>query len=388
MTTVPPPGTERSLAKPPPPQPAEPRLPSPAEDRGFGWRVAETTAIVLGVLLLASLLWFAADVLLLLFGAVLLAALLRAATNGAVGLTGLGDGWALALVLLLGTGGLIALGWVLVPRVIDQIPDLVDSLATTLGRLEQTLGLGELAQDVVQDLDLVDVLPSPAGILGGATGLISSTFGVLANVVIVSVIGIYLAADPELYLRGVQRLVPIGRRERARALLMELGRTLRWWMVGQLVSMSAVGLLSYAGLSLLGVPLALTLAVVAFFLTFIPFIGPLLSAIPVILVAFSEGPTTALYAFLLYSAIQMLEGYLLTPNVQRRSVALPPALTIAAQVLLGVLVGALGVVLATPLAATALVVVNQLYVEKALGDDRPTPSDGDARPPASEAAAD
>jgi len=376
------------LAKPPTPQPAEPRLPSPSEDRGFGWRVAETTAIVLGVLLLASLLWFAADVLLLLFGAVLLAALLRAAANGVVGLTGLGDGWALALVLLLGTGGLIALGWVLVPRVIGQIPDLLESLATTLGGLEQALGVGELAQDVVQDLDLADVLPSPAGILGGATGLISSTFGMLANVVIVSVIGIYLAADPELYLRGVQRLVPIGRREPARALLMELGRTLRWWMVGQLVSMTAVGLLSYAGLSLLGVPLALTLAVVAFFLTFIPFIGPLLSAIPVVLVALSEGPTTALYAFLLYSAIQLLEGYLLTPNVQRRSVALPPALTIAAQVLLGVLVGALGVILATPLAAAALVVVNRLYVEETLGDDRPAPTDSDAWPPASEAAAD
>ena len=127
---------------------------------------------------------------------------------------------------------------------------------------------------------------------------------------------------------------------------------------------------------------------VAFLLTFIPFIGPLLSAIPVVLVAFSEGPATALYALLLYSAIQMLEGYVLTPNVQRRSVSLPPALTIAAQVLLGVLVGALGVVLATPLAATGLVVVNKLYVREVLGDDQPTPTDGDATPSASKSAAD
>lgn len=376
------------MAKPLPPQRSQPRLPAPTEDRGFGWRVVETTAIVLGVLLLASLLWFAADVLLLLFGAVLLAALLRAATNGLVGLTGLRDGWSLALVLLLGTGALTALGWLLVPQVIDQIPELVDNLATTLRELQQTLGLSQLAEEVVQDVNLSDILPTPAGILGGATGLISSTFGVLANVVIVSVIGIYLAADPELYLRGVQRLMPVGQRERTRALLLALGRTLRWWMVGQLVSMTAVGLLSYVGLRLLGVPLALTLATVAFLLTFIPFIGPLLSAIPVVLVAFSEGPTTALYAFLLYSAIQLLEGYVLTPNVQRRSVALPPALTIAAQVLLGVLVGALGVILATPLAATALVVVNQLYVREVLGDDRPTPTDRDDPPSAHRAAAD
>jgi predicted PurR-regulated permease PerM len=136
------------------------------------------------------------------------------------------------------------------------------------------------------------------------------------------------------------------------------------------------------------VPLALILAVVAFLLTFIPFIGPLLSAIPVVLVAFSAGPATALDALLLYSAIQMLEGYVLTPNVQRRSVSLPPALTIAAQVLLGVLVGALGVILATPLAATGLVVVKELYVREVLGDDQPTPTEHYGSPSAPKAAAD
>jgi predicted PurR-regulated permease PerM len=133
------------------------------------------------VLLLASLLWFAADVLLLLFAAVLIATLLRAATNGLVQLTRLADDWALALVILLATGGMVALGWVLMPRVIDQIPDLLDSLAATLGRLDEALGAGEVAKELANALDLADVLPSPAGIPGGATGLISSTFGVLAN---------------------------------------------------------------------------------------------------------------------------------------------------------------------------------------------------------------
>ena len=227
------------------PQRAQLRRPAPAEDPGFGWRVAETTAIVLGMLLLASLLWVAADVLLLLFGAVLLAALLRAATNGLVALTGLGAGWSLALVVLLGTGGLIGLGWMLVPQLIDQLPVLMDNLATTLAELEQTLGVGEMARELADDIELADLLPSPAGILGGATGLISSTFGFFAYVVIVGVISVYLAADPQLYVRGVLRLVPIGHRERTCALLNELGRTLRWWMVGQLISMTAVGLLSY-----------------------------------------------------------------------------------------------------------------------------------------------
>jgi predicted PurR-regulated permease PerM len=362
---------ELFLTDPQLPRRSPPRVLAPSDDRGFGWRVVETTAIVVGVLLLASLLWFAADVLLLLFAAVLLATLLRAATNGLVGLTGLTDSLALALVVLLATSGLIALGWVLVPQVIDQIPELIESLGATLGELEQALGVGEMARDLADGMDLADILPSPSGLLGGATGLITSTFGVLANLVIVSVLGIYLAANPDLYLRGVARLVPPSKRVPTRNLLEALGHTLRWWMVGQLISMTAVGVLSYVGLSLLGVPLALTLAVVAFFLTFIPFIGPLLSAIPVILVAFSQSPTVALYAFLLYTAIQMLEGYVLTPNVQRRSVSLPPALTIAAQVLLGVLLGALGVTLATPLAAAGMVAVNRLYVEEVLEDDEP-----------------
>ena len=374
------------MAEPPSPRPEQPPG-LPSQDRDFGWQVVETTAIVLSVLLLASLLWFAADVLLLLFAAVLLATLLRAATNGVVGLTGLGDGLALAFVVLLATSGLIALGWVLVPQVIDQIPELVESLGATLGELEQALGVAEMARELANDLDLADFLPS--GFLGGATGLISSTFGALANLVIVSVIGIYLAADPELYLRGAARLVPPGKRVPTRDLLETLGHTLRWWMVGQLISMTAVGFLSYVGLSLLGVPLALTLAVVAFFLTFIPFIGPLLSAIPVILVAFSQSPTTALYAFLLYTAIQMLEGYVLTPNVQRRSVSLPPALTIAAQVLLGVLLGALGVTLATPLAAAAMVAIKRLYVEEVLEDDEPEgPGRAEHAAPSQRAAAD
>ena len=165
------------MAKQQPSQGAQLRRPAPAEDPGFGWRVAETTAIALGVLLLASLLWVAADVLLLLFGAVLLAALLRAATNGLVALTGLGPGWSLALVVLLGTGGLIGLGWMLVPQLIYQLPVLVDNLATTLAELEQTLGVGEMARELADDIELADLLPSPAGILGGATGLISSKFG-------------------------------------------------------------------------------------------------------------------------------------------------------------------------------------------------------------------
>jgi predicted PurR-regulated permease PerM len=128
------------------------------------------------------------------------------------------------------------------------------------------------------------------------------------------------------------------------------------------------GLLSFGGLKLLGVPLALALALIAFLTNFVPFIGPIVAAVPAILVGFSVGADTALWVALLYLGIQFFEGNFLTPMVQRESVDLPPALTIGAQVLFGVLFGTLGVIFATPLAAAGLVAVRMLYIEDVLGD--------------------
>jgi predicted PurR-regulated permease PerM len=329
--------------------------------------------IVLALLVLAAVLWFAADVLLLLFAAVLLATLLRAATNGLTHRTPLPDGAALTLVILLALAVLIGGGLILAPQIASQVPELVNNLGQTVEGLQQKLGLANLTRELTTHLTLKELLLPPAGFLGRATNIISSSFGVVANAVIVVVIGIYLAADPDLYLRGVAHLVPVARRQATRELLEAIGHTLRWWIVGQLVTMTTVGVLTYIGLRLLDVPLALILGVVVFLLTFVPFIGAIMAAIPVVLVAFSQGATIGLYALAVYTGIEMFEGYVLSPLVQRHSVSLPPALTIAAQVLLGVLLGVLGIALATPLAALTLVVINRLYVGALLGEDQPRP---------------
>ena len=133
--------------------------------------------------------------------------------------------------------------------------------------------------------------------------------------------------------------------------------------------MAAVGVLSYVGLLILGVPLALGLAVLTALLEFVPYIGPVLAAVPVILMALTESPATALYAVLLYVAIQLVESNVISPVVQQRAVFLPPALTILFQALMGVLFGLLGILLATPIAAASLVAVQRLYVRDVLGDD-------------------
>lgn len=317
-----------------------------------------------------TIIWLAIDVLLLLFGAVLIATFLRAPTKALVRITGMRDGLALSVVALAVLACLSLFGLVLAPQVIEQLPQLIDNLGRTLESLNREFGLADLAEGMAEEIEgSSSILPSASGLIGGATSLISSTFGVLANVLILLVVAVYLAAAPGMYLEGATRLFPQARRPRVRETLDTIGRTLRWWFIGQLISMTAVGIMSYVGLLLLGVPLALALAVIAFLATFIPFIGPALSAIPVVVVAFSESGQLAVSALALYTVIQSLEGYILTPMVQRQSVALPPALTISAQILSGVLVGAIGVIFATPLAAATMVAVKMLYVEDVLGEE-------------------
>jgi predicted PurR-regulated permease PerM len=200
------------------------------------------------------------------------------------------------------------------------------------------------------------------------TRIFSTTFGALAGLLVFLLVGLYLAVEPSLYTEGVIRLVPIAKRARAHEIVQALGHTLRWWLLGRGVSMLMVRLFTAVGLWLIGVPLALTFGLLAALLTFVPYLGPILSAIPPALLALTQQPQQELYVILLYSGIQGVESYLLMPLVQERTVSLPPALTITAEVVLGILLGVWGIILATPLVAAMLVLVRMLYVEETLGE--------------------
>jgi predicted PurR-regulated permease PerM len=134
--------------------------------------------------------------------------------------------------------------------------------------------------------------------------------------------------------------------------------------------------LTWLGLTLLGVPLALILAVLAGLLAFIPNIGPVIAAVPAVLLSLLEGPQMALYVALLYIGVQTVESYLITPFIQRRTVSLPPALTIAAQFLLGMQAGGFGLFVATPLAAVGLTLAQRLRSPDDAPGDRARESHG------------
>jgi len=185
-------------------------------------------------------------------------------------------------------------------------------------------------------------------------GIVLSSVTIIAGLVIVFSLSIYFAAEPGLYYNGFRRLVPDEHREKLDACAASVAQILRWWVLAKLISMAMVGILITVGLSLVGVPLAGTLGIIAALMTFIPNVGPVISVIPAELLALAISPTEGLLAILVFSVVFTLEGYVVTPLLERNIVKLPPALTLTMQLLLAAIAGPVGVALAAPFAAAIL----------------------------------
>lgn len=338
----------------------------PARSDGLARRVVEIVAIALAVLIVAALLWYAVDVFLLVFAGILLAILLRAPSDWLSEGTGLPGGWSLGVVVLAIVAALALAGRLMAPSLVDQFTQLYESIPLSLDGLQEQLAQYGWAESLLEQDRLASLLPDAQAMLGRATGAISATFGALGSAVVILVLGLYLAINPAVYTSGFTRLLPLDKRPRARQVLAEIGHILRRWLVGRLLSMTVIGVLTFVGLWLLGMPLALILAFLAALLSFIPYIGPIAALVPALLVAFGQGPNQALSVLILYGGVQAVESYLLLPLVQSWTVHMPPALTIAAIILLGVLFGGLGIALAAPLAAAGMVAVKMLYLEDVL----------------------
>jgi predicted PurR-regulated permease PerM len=333
---------------------------------------AKAIGIVAGVALALAVLTLTAQVLLLVFAGVLLAILLRSIANAIDAGLGIGPGWGLAFALI-GIVAVVALtAWILLPDIVAQGRELFQQLPRGWGDLQQRLnsifgGAGVI--DYAFDRAAAPAQGTMQNLIGGAFGVVSGTLGFLGSGLVIFFTAIYLAADPETYRAGVVRLVPPAHRERAEQIIDQVGQVLLWWLLGKFVEMALIGGVTYLGLWALGMPLALSLALIAALLTFVPNFGPIIAAAPAVLIALGDGLTQASLVILLYVAVQAVESYLVTPLIQQRSVSLPPALTLATQLVAVVLLGVLGLALATPLTAAALVLVRELYVKDLLERD-------------------
>lgn len=329
----------------------------------------------LGVYLVA----YSYQFLLLLFASILLGILLYDGSCKIAQRLHLSHYPSLALLLLIITLVTVLLMWLIAPQISKQAQQLYKDIPAAIEHLEQYLQqLGWFNALLGGTPSFEKLMQNASGMLSKAGVLFSGTLGVIGNAIIILFIGIYLAAQPKIYVEGLIKLFPFSKRTRTREVMDELGDTLAQWMLGKVISMAIIGVTTAIGLSLLGVPLALILGLIAGLLDFIPYIGPIMAAVPAILLALMDSPVQALYVMLLFTGLQLLEGYILLPLIERKTVSLPPALTISMQVLLGSLFGLSGVALATPLAAVLAVLIVMLYVQDVLGDPVKTPAEHEA----------
>lgn len=334
---------------------------------GGAWLRHPTTALVriIIAIVLLIVLWQLVGVALLVFAAILVAVGLRAVADPIERHTPLGEGAAFAaavFLLLVMIGGFLAL---LGAQIAGQLRELGRQIPELLSSLGERLGVDDFEETVAERLREFASSDSTMFDLAGAT---LTVLDVGLTIMVVLVAAVFIAARPQVYRKGFLLLWPGGIRPRIAETVDTTGRALRYWLLGQLVAMTIVGSLSAIGLSLLGVPSALALGVIAGVADFVPIVGPIFGAVPAVLVALSISPTLALWVIGLYVVIQLLEGDVLQPLIQKQAVNLPPALTIFALVAAGVLLGPLGVILATPLAVVALVSVKLLYVRHTLGE--------------------
>ncbi len=199
--------------------------------------------------------------------------------------------------------------------------------------------------------------------------IITSVLGAVGGLVIVLFLAMYIAATPGLYREGVLHLVPHRHRGRAEDVLDALRDTLRQWLIARVMAMVIIGVITGGALALLGVKGAAALGVLAGLMEFIPFFGPVISAIPAIGIALVDSPQKALWVIGLYLVVQQLEGNVVTPLLLEKRLDIPPVLTVVAVSALGVVFGVLGMLIAEPLLAAVLVTTKLLYVQDVVGDE-------------------
>jgi predicted PurR-regulated permease PerM len=337
---------------------------------GTVWsRVLALPLTVLAIAVGLALVLYTAPSLLLLFAGILFATLLDACTRGLGHILPVARAWRFALVTLgLASLAVLAIGWGIV-RFPAQVQMLMQVMDTQLGVLEGHLaafGIDLFGPGGRQDLS--NFIADPGRLFGHVQYAVSGAYAVGINTIVIVCLGLFFAGAPSAYREGVLILVPIAARARVREVMDEMGQVLRSWLLGQLVRSAIVAVVLAVTLHLLGLPGAPLLGLQAGVANFIPYLGPLIAALPIALVAMPLGLSTLAWVLVIYFAIQTIEGFVIAPLIQKGSVNVAPAWTLFAIVIFGALFGALGVALAAPLLAVGRIAVLRFYVEDWLKD--------------------
>jgi len=325
---------------------------------------------IIAVLISLYILWQIRQVLLLLFAAVVFATVLNRVVRVLQGWR-VKRGIAIAITIILLLLILFGLFAIIIPRLAEQLQQLVDTLPQAVDRVRalydwvQARFPGQLLQDGRTLEDFTQALRSwVTALIGNFFFLARNSVSVVLSFLLFVAATIMLLVNPAPYRRVLIRAFPAFYRERINAILDECEDSLVGWIRGTLIAMLMIGTVSYIGLLILGIPLPLVNALLAGLLEFIPNIGPTLSVIPPTLLAFLDAPWKAIAVIILYVLIQQFESLVLVPLLMEREVSLLPLFTVLAVVVFAIFFGFLGLFLAVP-----LLIVVQIWLKEVLVHD-------------------
>ena len=255
----------------------------------------------------------------------------------------------------------ITMFWIMGATIQEQITGIIKTLPATISNAKQQLSTNYLGQKLLGSTSSGDMNKSAYAFING---FFNSTFGVFTDIYIVLFLGIFFTFSPQVYINGFLQLMPPKAKIRARRTIHTIGVTLTRWLKGQFFAMVIVAVLKGVALTILDVPMAIGLALIAGILNFIPNFGALLSMIPAILIALTQGVNKAIAVTVVYLVIQIIEGNAITTFIQKKLINMPAAIIIIAQLFMGIFSGAWGLILATPLVAIVIIIVQETYLKK------------------------
>jgi predicted PurR-regulated permease PerM len=286
--------------------------------------------------------------LLIIFGALVFASMLDGGARLLGRVLPVPRGLRLAIVLILAVAFIVVTFYMTGVQIAQQAEQLRTTLEIQANRVAAwitSLGL------MPGRSDLAGLAQQALGSVGRLTSAVGSVLGAAASMLMILVIGLFVAMEPRIYERGLQWLVPVPARDEFAVTLGRMARTMRMLLAGRLLGMLVEGVLIWFFLSIAGVPMALLLGIITGILAFIPNIGAFISGVLMIAVGFSAGNTEGFWAIVIYFGVQNFDGYVVIPMVARRTVDLPPALTLSSQILASTLFGVMGLALADPMVA-------------------------------------
>ena len=300
--------------------------------------------------------------LLIIFGGLVFAAML----DGGVRLLGrvlpIGRGWRLAIVVLFAVAFILGVFYLTGVQIAAQAEQLRATLIVQANRATEWAGQQGFMPG---RSDLTGIIQQALGSVGRLTSFVGTALGAVASLFMILVIGLFIAMEPRLYDRGLQWMIPLDHRRDFAVTIEEMAATLRRLLAGRLLGMAFEGFLTWAILMVFGVPMALVLGLIAAILAFVPNIGAFITGVLMTAVGFSAGYHTGLAALATYFVVQTFDGYVVIPMVARRTVDLPPALTLSAQILASTLFGIIGLALADPMTAMIKVALERRSADAA-----------------------